>query len=865
MLLPFVAALALQSGPFVQTLSPGTTYDPSIPTLEAFAGHDFHEEITPPATVTGYIRALANASELAHLIEYGETYEGRPLVALLIASAERIDGLESVAAGMQALGNPDRTPEDELERLIDEMPVVTALVHGVHGDEISSSGAAMATAYHLLAARNNPARDRILSESLVLIDPMQNPDGRARFVASNRQARAASPSDHPAAAALNQPWPGGRYNHYLFDMNRDWFAHTQPETRGRAELFLRFRPQIVVDLHEMGSNSTYYFAPAALPLNPYFPDEQTEWWDVLGRSIADAFDERGFQYFTRDVYDGYYPGYGDSWPMLHGAIGMTFEQASAEGLAIQRNDGTVLTYGNGVHHHWTSSMQTLQTASENREALLRYYTDYARSAMEIAGPAEYVLHSAHDPALANRLARLLTTNGIRVGRTTEAMEVDGRSIAAGDAYVVPAAQPAGRLIRNLLEDHIQMDPDFVAEQVRRRADRLRPEIYDVTAWSLPRMWDVEAIPLDRASGVATAPLADADSGSPISLPEARVGYLVPWNTAGAAAIAEALGEGLMVRAAGESLVLEGREYGVGTAIVRRSDNEEGYSRRLAEIVARHGAEAIPVQNSFVDSGMSLGSNSVRALREPRVMLAWDSPSSPMSTGWAWYTLEQRYGMRVTPVRTASMVRADLSEWDVIVLPAGGYGGVFGDSFVDDLRGWLSEGGTLVTMASSSEWAARAGLLDATTERRGGAPSSEDAPDRPTQDQPIDYFEAITPASESPEQTTGAILNVDLDTTHWLASGTDGRIGAMVEGNRIFSPMTLGEGTNVGIYAGPEGLVVGGIVWDEALPQLPYKAFLMHQGVGQGQIVAFAQDPNYRAYTEATSLLFINAVLLGPGR
>jgi len=871
MLLPLFFALTLQTGDFVQELSPGTTYDPAIPSLVEVAGHDFDEEVTPPSMVTAYMRALAAASDRAHLIEYGETYEGRALTALMIGSADRIAGLDGIREGLRRLANPDRSGDAEIEGLIAELPVVTALVHGVHGNEISSSGAAMAEAYHLLAAQNDPAADRILRESLVLIDPMQNPDGRARFVAATTQARGRWADDDPNSAEHDEPWPGGRTNHYLFDLNRDWFAQTQPESRGRVAMLLDFQPQVTVDLHEMGGNSTYYFPPAAVPTNTYVTSTQDEWYHRFGRNNADVFDQRGFPYFTRDIFDAFYPGYGASWPTTHGSLGMTFEQASARGLLLRRDDGTLLTYGTGVLQHWTAAVETALTAADNREALLRDFVEFRRSAIGMArsGTREYVLYSAHDPAMAEKLARTLVANGIRVGVTTEPLSLNGRILPAGESYIVPAGQPAGRLVRNLLDDTTPMDADFVQRQIERRADRLPDEIYDVTAWSLPLLWDVESIEVTEETGVAMTllgPPAEANTRiAPEPLPQARVGYLVPWNSAGAAAVAEALREGLYIRAAGQAFTLEGRSFPIGTAIIRHSDNPDDLAERLGPIVDHHGAEAVPVQASFVDSGMSLGSNEVLALRHPSVLLAWESPASAYSTGWARYILEQRYGTEVTVVRSDRIPRVRLGDYHVIVLPDGfGWNSAFSEGFVEDLRDWMADGGTLITMANSSVWASRVGLLETSPEVRGGAPGeSED--EKPAQDQPIDYLEAITPATEPPEQTPGAILNVDLDTTHWLTAGTDGRVGALVSSSRIFSPLTLGDGTNVGIYAPPEELVAGGIVWEEARPQLPYKAFLMHQELGRGQLIAFAEDPNYRAYAEATSLLFFNAVMLGAGR
>jgi hypothetical protein len=426
-------------------------------------------------------------------------------------------------------------------------------------------------------------------------------------------------------------------------------------------------------------------------------------------------------------------------------------------------------------------------------------------------------------------------------------------------------QPTHRLIRNLLDPHTPMDPEFVALQVERMANRLRDQIYDVTAWSLPLLWDVEALPLPQPSTVPTQPVEPDGAPGSAELPPAVVGYLLPWGTNAAATVAEGLREGIVIRSAGGEFTLGGRRYGVGTAIVRSSDNDSDLGARLGEIAARHGAEVVPVDNSYIREGMSLGSGRVRALREPRVLLVYGEPGSTYSVGWTRFVLERRYGQRATAVRASSLGRAVLSDYDVIVFPSGSYGSVLGEELQARLRGWLRDGGTMVTMAQSTLWASRTGLLATVAEQRGGRAAGTQPPPTSTPEQPIDYLQSIAPRDEAPEQTPGAILRVRLDQDHWLASGTDGEIGALVEGSRVFSPITLDRGQNVGRYAREEDLVLGGIVWDAAKPQLASKAFLIHQPVGRGQIVAFAEDPNYRAYAETTQLLFINAVLLGPGR
>ena len=325
-------------------------------------------------------------------------------------------------------------------------------MHAVHGNEISSVDAALLEAYHLLAAQDDPQVTQILREALVLIDPLENPDGRARFVASNAQAMGPFPDAEPFAAEHNEPWPGGRANHYLFDMNRDWFAQSQAETRGRTKFFLQWFPQVVVDLHEMSGDSSYYFAPPADPLNPHITPQQIGWFNTIGKANAAKFDERGFAYFNREVYDSFYPGYGESWPIFHGAIGMTYEMASARGLTWRRTDEDLLTYRDGVLRHFTSAITTLATSAANRQQLLRDFVAYRRSAIADGDKGKtraWLVPVGVDPARAHRFAQLLRDQGFDVLQSTEAITIgttDARGghlrRARGATGRPPAAEPA---------------------------------------------------------------------------------------------------------------------------------------------------------------------------------------------------------------------------------------------------------------------------------------------------------------------------------------------------------------------------------------------------------------------------------------
>jgi hypothetical protein len=862
-----------------EAIWPGAKYDAAIPTMQQVLGYDTGLEITPPEQVAVYLQSLAKAAPTrTRLLEYARSWEGRPLWLMVIGSPERIAKLDAIKRDLQRLADPRGVSQADADRLIRELPVVTWLIHGVHGNEISSSDAALFEAYHLLASQGDADVDTVLRESLVLIDPMQNPDGRARFVFQNLQGRAAIPDAAPYNAEHDEPWPGGRSNHYLFDMNRDWFAQTQPETRGRISIGRDYWPHVTVDLHEQGGDNNYYFAPPADPVNPHITENQRRFWDVFGRANGARFDQRGWPYFISEVYDAFYPGYGDSWPTFNGSIGMTYEQPSSRALSYRRDDGTVMTFRDGVMHHANAAIVTAITAAKNRERLLREFFEYRRSAVaegEKSASREYLLVPGQDPSRADRLARNLATQGIEVRRAEEAFTVGKRQLPAG-TYIVSHAQPTGRLIRNLLDPNTDQPAEFIKRQEERRAKRLNDQIYDITAWNSPMLHDVDLVTSPTALNVRSTNVPMSYDAAPPArtFAESRVAYLMPWGSGAAALAVEALRDGIRMHTVGGAFTINGRRYPLGTAVIRVAGNPADLHARLTALATRHGVEIVPTDTTYVESGISLGSNETAYLKAPRVLLAWDTPTASLSAGWTRYTLERRYGQAVTTVRVTSLARANFGDYDVIVLPSGNYAGAINDAVLNRLKDWLRAGGTLITLAEATRWAtgANVGLLSTTTLLKDGRPDvpppasggSGGASASAAKPGEFDYDKAIQPERERPASQPGAILRVTVETDHWLSAGHDAELFSMIEGSRVFAPLKLDSGRNVGIWARKEGLIASGLVWPEAQDILVNKAYLMHQPFGQGHVVAFAEDANYRAMSEGTMLLFMNAVLMGPG-
>lgn len=842
------------------------SFDPAIPTLTATVGHAPGERITTPDQTYVYIKALAQAApDRAKLVQYATSWEGRPLYYLILSSPENMARLDAIKADMAniAAGRPGNGTARP----------VTWLAYGVHGNEISSTDAALMTAYHLLAAKNDTRAAKIMAETIVVIDPMQNPDGRARFMNNFLASTGIVPADDRQAAEHDEPWPSGRVNHYMFDLNRDWFTLSQPETRGKVAAIRQWNPVVVVDLHEMGGDETYFFSPAAQPFSPNLSAAQIRAYELIGRYNAAAFDARGEPYFTRETYDLFYPGYGDTWNAHQGAIGSTYEQASARGLVFKRRDGTWLHYADGVRNHFTTSLATATAVADNAQKFLDDFAAYRSSnASGAAGRGYYLIDLGKRRWNAENLGRRLAAQGITVLRREGAATLCGKSYPAG-YLAVPQAQPAARLVRSLLDRDTPLPPDFLAEQERRRSQDLPHELYDVTAWSVGPMAGVDvALCTAAASGEtlrADAPIAPKQEGN------GTFAIAVPWTDSGQARLVVlALREGFEGRVTDRAFTAEGRNFPRGTVVFAAGDNE-GPERlaRLTTLAGEVGAHTIALQSGWVDSGPNLGSERFVRLTLPRIAMAWDDGTSQLSAGAMRYVLEQRLGLPVVPIRTGRLGRTDLSDYDVVLMPEGDPAAALGEGGQRALRSFVQRGGVLVAVGESLEAfsngdnpllavkreAALGREPAAADDDKGGLAEAREI----TSD--AEYREAIKNELALPDTLPGALLNTVADPDHFLSAGYDDGAVVLATGTQIFTPLDRAQGINVLRFAAPGKLIASGYVWDENRRQLAYKPYLMAQPQGRGLVVGFAHDPSTRAYLEGLDLMIANAVLVAPSR
>lgn len=857
-------------------LWPNANYDPSIPSIEDVLGYSPGERITWHRDAIKYFEALAQAApDRVILNEYARSWQDRELIYAVISSPENLAKIESIKTGMQNLSDPRQTDASAAAEIISGQPAVTWLSYGVHGNEISSTDASMLTAYHLLASRSDPRVADIMQNTIVIIDPMQNPDGRDRFIHQFTTAEGLTPDSDRNAAEHDEPWPGGRTNHYLFDMNRDWFIQTQPETQGRAKSMLEWYPVVYVDAHEMGSDGTYFFAPDAVPYNPHLAEDQKENLQLFGRNNARWFDEFGIDYFTREVYDAFYPGYGASWPSYFGSVAMTYEQASTRGLVFRQYDGNELHYRETVRNHFVTSLATAETVANNREKFLNDFYNYRVTAIEEGQEEDvrsYILPVQGDQAAVNKLAGLLSRQDVEVNRALTNFSACGESYEAG-SYVIRTDQPAKRFIRTLMDLDVPMAEEFLAEQERRRADNLPDEIYDVTGWSLPLMFNIQSNACNRVprgdfelAGTELVQAGMVEGG------QASVSYIVPWGEATAVRfLANALQAGLAVKSNDKAFTNAGNEYPSGSLIIDVADNSASLFSSVTAIAEKTGARVIAVNDSWVTDGPSFGSANVIRHNEIKIAMAWDEPTASYSAGNTRFVIERQFDYPVTPVRVDRLRTANLNRYQVLILPVmngAGYKSALGERGIENIKAWVRQGGVLISLGNATRFLADPDVDMLAVRRERAVVELEELPDIDRDEATVKgqylseleaYDEQVVALEDNPYNVSGVLVRADVHPEHWLSAGVAPELNVLVRGSDIYTPIRINDGINVARFQGPDDLLASGYLWEENRKQLAYKPFVISQSSGAGEIVAFTQDPTVRAYLDGLNVILMNAI------
>jgi hypothetical protein len=861
--LPIVLALLALAQPSAAQHALGGTgsYDPRVPAPRAVLGYELGERFTPHHMLMRYLEAVAATSGRIRLDTVAHTFEGREVMLATLTSEANHARLDQIRADAQRLAHPGPVAPAELSAAIARTPVIVWLGYTVHGSEASGTEAAIAMIYQLAAGQDAETRT-ILDSALVLVDPLQNPDGHERHVQDVMRMRTAfGVPTHPSAMIHSGNWPGPRTSHYFFDLNRDWFIHSHPETRGRVATFNRWSPHVAVDLHEMGSNSTYFFAPPMEPVNLNVHGTIHEWWDIFAASNAAAFDRHGWSFFRREGYDEFYPGYGVSWPILSGAVGMTYEQASSAAGAIRRNDGTILTLRQAALQHHTAAWATALTSARLRTKRLRDFVTFRQTAVTDAGraPLRSVLIERDDQGRADSLVSLLQRNGIVVHRLRDAATVNAteygstqaRSVRVpAGAFVVDVAQPQGRLATAILEPEAQLDSSFIAEELERRRTAQPGRFYDLTAWALPLTYRVRSWWTRSTVGPLEQVTEAGLRREPPTPARGSYGYaFTPGSESSMRLLASLLADTVRVWFAPRSFTAAGGDFPNGAFVVRTQANDEAMHGKLQRAAREAGARVVALYSAMADRGTDLGSNSVFPIRQPRIALLGGAPINGNSFGFAWFAFDQRLRFPVTPIAVGSVTGAALDDFNVLVVPhtsAAALERELGDGGRQRLAAWVRSGGTLVTIDGATMWLAdeRLGLARLRA-RRDTAATDGGAP--------------------LPASVPGAIVRAFGDTLSPLMAGVNQReLPVLVFSDRFYTaPRDVRAGEAVISYADEPRLRISGYLWPEVPARIAGTPYLWTERVGRGRVIGFAGDPNFRDLWRGMLPLFANAVFLGP--
>ncbi|OOQ60516.1 M14 metallopeptidase family protein [Mucilaginibacter pedocola] len=815
-----------------------TSFAQNIQSPEQFLGYKLGEQFTPHHRIVEYFKYVAGASKNVKLQQFGTTNEGRPQLAMFIASDENIGRLEEIRHNNLKLAGMESGAAN-----LANTPVILWLSYNVHGNEPASSETSMWTLYDLVNPSNSQNKEW-LKNMLVVIDPCLNPDGRDRYVNFYNSVKGQSPDPTPTAREHVEPWPGGRVNHYYFDLNRDWAWQAQKETQNRVALYNQWLPEVHVDYHEQGYNAPYYFAPAAEPYHKDLTQWQRDFQVTIGRHNAKDFDKNGWMYFTKQIFDLLYPSYGDTYPLYNGAIGMTYEQGGiGAGLAVQTRIGDTLTLVQRVAHHHSTSISTIETTSANATKLLSEFKKFHDNG--ISNPPgqfkTYVIKNDNNEKT-RKLAEMLSRNGIQFGYGLSAKSVTGFSYFTGKTettavdgndLVINAAQAKAVLLDVLMEP---------------KTDIVDSATYDITGWALPYAFGLKAYGLKETLKPSTTNW-NVIKPQPLANTHAYA-YVSAWQSvADVKFLAALLKKGIKVRYAEQAFETGGKKFMAGSLLIAKaSNNRADFDQVVTSTANEMEHELTPLLTGFVDKGYDFGSNMVHALKQPRVMLIAGDGVNSEAMGEVWHLFEQQIGYPISLVRYQDLNRTKISDFDVAIFADGRY-----DNFPSEkLQSWVRDGGRLIAMENAVSLLAD--KKDFGIKRKEG--KKDDKPAGAKADARV-YANRERDAISS--NIPGAVYKLNLDTTHPLAFGMPKTYFTIKNNDELYDYFTDDDSWNVGTLKA-DGYT-SGFVGVDTKKKLTNGMLIGVQSMGRGTVVYLADDPLFRSFWENGKLLFSNAVFM----
>jgi hypothetical protein len=799
-----------------------SNYNSQIPTPESVIGHQVGEWHVSHDKLVQYMYTLADESDRISIKERGTTYEGRPLVLLTITSPENHRNIKSIQQNHIDATNGKVVGVDR--------PIVVYQGFSIHGNEASGSNASLLLAYHLAASNSNETLKQ-LDSTVILFDPSLNPDGLQRFsnwVNANKNMHL---NPDPYDREYNEVWPGGRTNHYWFDMNRDWLPVQLPESRIRIKTFHNWLPNILTDHHEMGTNATFFFQPGipsrTHPLTPLLNQKLTE---QIGKYHASALDEIGSLYYSKESFDDFYYGKGSTFPDINGSIGILFEQSSSRGH-IQESANGILTFPFTIRNQLTAGLSTLNAAYNMREQILEYQFNFFNDNLQKAQKersSAIVFGDATDAARGYHLAEILMRHNIKVHELSSDQIIEGKAYKKGAAYVVPKNQKNRALIEAMFETRTEFQDSL---------------FYDISAWTLPMAFnmdynkDVKIQVAGNHIKMATIPVPQDVNYSPYA-------YLMSWGDYYSPKALHEIGTaGIRTKVAMKPFTVSNQQYDFGTILIP-VQNQNKSKKELHEFLQSVSQKAhVNIQgvSSGLTQGPDLGSNNFRTVRMPKIALIVGRGISSYDAGELWHLLDARYEIPVTKLDLAQLGRADLSRYTTIIIPK--TRDLFSDDFATPIKEWVKDGGTLIAYQNALRWVDKNNLMEVEFEQ-----------------------ESLTATGIRFEQRRnftgaqgigGAIFEVALDRSHPVNFGIKNDQMPVFKNNTLFVTPDKNSYNNPIQYT--KSPLLSGYISEEKLALLKETVSFKSKSLGRGIVIGFTDNANFRAFWYGTNKLLANSL------
>ncbi len=802
-------------------------YNTAVPSPEAFLGYGIGEHHTRHDLIVAYLEKLAEVSDRASIHYYGKTHEGRKLVILTITSPQNLTNLEELKKSHLAFTDPSLSVSN-----YEDVPIFINLAYNVHGNEPSSSEAALLSAYTFTAS-DNPEILNYLNNAVIFIDPAINPDGRDRHTQWANTYQGTPEVADPQDAEHNEYWPGGRTNHYWFDLNRDWLLAINPESRGKLNWYHQWYPNVVTDFHEMGSQSTYFFEPMKTngSLNPIMPKENYEDLNTLfGNEFAKALDSIGSLYFTKEVFDGTYPGYGSSYPDLQGGLGLLFEQASSRGHRQTTAFGEI-TFPFTIRNQYTSSITTVKTAVANKAYMRKYQQDFFKSALTNAGKSKVKGYSFGDTNDQNRTKAFIDKLLLH--------EID--VYKSGEKFVVPTQQPQYRMVQTMFETY----------------EKYRDSVYyDASAWSVANFYNMKYKPVTGLDlGEKVTSTDNLVKVAPVQ--KSSYAYILDWDDYNAPAAVYHLQEkGVVASSAAKPFTVKTANgtmsFNYGAVMIpvslQKKDEDELY-KLAKEVQTKFEVPIYAVKTGLNLGGVDMGSRFITPMEKTKaVMLIGDGVRS-YEAGEVWHLLDARVGMPITKIPMRNFDRTDFDKYNTMVMVSGRYS--LSEKQLAKIKDWTSKGNTLITIGSASKW-----VIDKKLVKEKLIKTENDSTKTVERKPYVDSGENI-----GKESVGGVILKADIDVTHPLAFGYHDNSIPVYKNNTVWLAPSKNEYATVAKYS-KDPHIDGFITKKNMEEYVKPSASLLVSKLGSGRVVLFADNPNFRGSWYGTNRLFLNALFLG---